>query len=67
MGQLVSLEEWRKNRFKTPVSKRTAQGWASKGYIAGAKKIGRLWFIDEEAEKNSSGDDVVDAIMAGSK
>lgn len=64
MGKLIDLDSWRKRRFDPPVSKRTAQNWAKNGHIPGAKQIGRLWFVDEEIERNSTGDDVVDSILA---
>lgn len=65
MSKLLSLKEWKEERF-SKISLRTVQNWAKNGDIPGAKQIGKLWFVDPEVEKNSTGNDLADSILMSS-
>ena len=65
MAKLISLKKWKDDRFED-LNLRTAQKWAKNGHIPGAKKIGKLWFVDPEMEKNSTGNELVDSILMSS-
>lgn len=64
MAKLVPLEVWRKRTFDTPrPSKSVCYKWARNGHIAGAKKIGGLWFIDPSKEAQLTGNPLVDQVL----
>lgn len=62
-SKLISLEDWKRRRFESDVTLRTVQNWAKNGYIPGAKKIGRRWWIDPEIEKNTTGNPLIDQVL----
>lgn len=61
----IPLSEWKEKHFpgKCPTL-RTCQNWANQGLIPGAKKIGGLWFVDQEIEKQAKGNNRVARILA---
>ena len=63
MAKLVKLKAWVEETFGSSVSLRTAQNWAQNGQLAGAKKIGNLWFIDPEIEEKATGNELVDQVL----
>lgn len=64
MAKLIDLKTWKEERFEQ-LSLRTAQKWAKNGHIPGAKKIGKLWFVDPEVEMSSTGNELADSILMG--
>jgi hypothetical protein len=67
MARLIKLSEWIQDAFGSDISIRTAQNWCKNGYIPSARKVGKLWFVDPEAEKETTGIDLVDSILKGNK
>lgn len=65
MSKLIDLKTWADRRFEEGPPIRTVQYWAQNGFIPGAKKIGRKWFVDPEIEKNSTGNELVDSVLNG--
>jgi hypothetical protein len=63
MAKLISLEDWKNQRIESAVTLRTIQNWAKYGYIPGAKKIGRRWWIDPEIEQNCTGNPLIDQVL----
>jgi len=64
MGQLLSLEAWREQRFADPKpKKRTCQLWAQNGEIPAVKR-GKLWFIDLEKESKLTGNPLIDQFVS---
>ncbi len=64
MAKLISLEEWRKQTFEEPgPSKRVVYKWANEGHIAGARKIGGLWWVDPDKHTRLTGNPRVDKIL----
>lgn len=64
MAKLMKLKDWVEKTFDSNVSLRTAQNWAQNGQLSGAKKIGKLWFVDPEIEANTTGNELVDQVLA---
>lgn len=61
----IPLNEWREKHFPGGrPTLRTCQNWAKQGFIPGAKKIGGLWFVDEEIEKQAAGNIRVAKVLA---
>lgn len=58
---LLTIEEYRDN-FKTPPDPRTIKSWCETGAIA-AKKIGKHWFVIEEAEVKAKPKSKVDSLV----
>lgn len=67
MAKLVNLSDWKARRFASDVPLRTVQYWAQQGYIPGARKIGRRWFVDESIERNCTGNPLVDQVLMRGK
>jgi len=63
MAKLVKLREWVGATFESRISIRTAQSWCDLGYLPGAQKIGKLWFIDPEIQANTTGNHLVDEVL----
>ncbi|SEA29446.1 Excisionase-like protein [Marinobacterium iners DSM 11526] len=61
--QLMPLHEWRTQRFTTPPSRSTVKRWCVNGHIP-AKLIGGKWFVRVEEERRSTGDPLVDQVLA---
>jgi len=61
----IALSEWKDENYpgERP-SLRTCQSWAKQGLIPGAVKIGGLWFVDLEIEKQANGNNRVARILA---
>ena len=61
----ITLNEWRIKTFsgKRPTL-RACQNWANQGHIPGAQKIGGLWFVDENIEKQAAGNSRVAKVLA---
>ena len=67
MAKLKSLETWREETFEEPgPSMRVVYKWANEGHIPGARKIGGLWFVDPEKEKQRTGNRLVDRVLEAS-
>ncbi|MDX1816070.1 MAG: DNA-binding protein [Marinobacter sp.] len=65
MAKLIALEEWRQRTFDEPrPSLRACQKWAKEGNIAGARQYGALWFVDPDVEKRTTGNPLVDRVLA---
>lgn len=64
MGKLMKLETWRKKRFvpEDIPARTTVIKWIADGDLV-AKRIGRTWYIDEEAERKTTGDELVDRVL----
>ncbi|SFM72527.1 DNA-binding protein [Marinobacter pelagius] len=66
MAKLIPLEEWRKQTFAEPrPSMRVCYKWANEGHIVGARKYGGMWFVDPDKEKQTTGNPLVDKVLAG--
>lgn len=64
MSKLISLETWRQDTFAEPrPTIRACQNWAKQGHIPGARKVGYLWFVDIETNKQASMS-LVDKVLA---
>jgi len=64
--KLLSLNEWREQRFtgrKPALS--TCKRWCSEGHVP-AKKIGKLWYVCVQDEIKLTGNDLVDSVINGS-
>lgn len=62
---LVTPNSWLDKRFgnaKDRPSASSVRRWAEAGELP-AKKIGGRWFIDIDAEMNSTGNDLVDKVL----
>jgi hypothetical protein len=61
----IALSEWKKENYpgKRPTL-RTVQNWANDGLIPGAIKVGGLWFVDLEIEKQANGNKRIARILA---
>ncbi len=65
MPKLVPLETWREQTFDHPrPSRSVCYKWARNGNIAGAKKIGGLWFVDPGKEARLTGNPLVDRVLS---
>ncbi|WP_221801886.1 helix-turn-helix domain-containing protein [Oceanobacter mangrovi] len=63
--KLMSVSDWRTARFASnPPSEQTVKRWAKNGDIP-AKKIGGRWFIMVTEELQTTGDELVDAVLRG--
>lgn len=61
----ITLNEWREKTFGgNRPTLRACQNWAKQGHIAGAQKIGGLWFVDEAIEKQAAGNSRVAKVLA---
>ncbi|WP_110647560.1 helix-turn-helix domain-containing protein [Salinicola peritrichatus] len=62
-GKLMSLDDWRKARFLgKPPGRSTVRRWCNDGTIP-AKRIGGNWYIDVDAERNQTGNDLADDVL----
>lgn len=64
---LVSPVEWIERRFRDAKRKphpSSVRRWIESGELPG-KKIGGRWFVDLAAEKNETGNELVDKVLAG--
>lgn len=62
----ITLNDWRMKTFAgTRPTLRACQNWANQGHIPGAVKIGGLWFVDEQVEKQAAGNSRVAKVLAG--
>ncbi|SDO71024.1 Excisionase-like protein [Halomonas shengliensis] len=63
MGKLMKPEEWRKARFAgTPPAMSTIRKWCREGTVP-AKRIGGVWYIDLDAEKLMTGNELADQVL----
>jgi hypothetical protein len=63
MNKLMTLENWRNERFTEPrPSLRSCQFWAQKGEIPAIKR-GKRWFIDLDRELRMTGNQLVDQFL----
>lgn len=70
MSDYLTLEAWAACAFRTPPKLPTLRRWARAGIIAGARKIGRTYYVPADAElvdrapiDVASDDPVVNAIL----
>lgn len=62
-GKLMELEQWSRARFEgNPPSPTTMRRWCREGHVP-AKKIGGTWFIDLDAERRQTGNELADSIL----
>ncbi|WP_297533001.1 DNA-binding protein [Thalassolituus sp.] len=64
--KLTPLKKFVKDKFGDDVPMRTAQHWCQHGHVAGARKIGRQWFVDPDAFDSSTGNELADSILMAS-
>lgn len=63
MGKLMDPDQWRKARFAgRPPAMSTIRKWCREGVLP-AKKIGGAWFIDLDAEKMMTGNELADSVL----
>ena len=60
--KLQKLKDWADDHFETKVPTRTLQSWCENGHIP-ARKMGKFWFVDLEAMKSSTGNELADQIL----
>ncbi len=65
-SKLTPLKKFVKEKFGDDVPMRTAQHWCQNGHVAGARKIGRQWFVDADKFDNTTGNDLADSILMAS-
>ena len=58
----MPLMEYAEKRFTTPPSRNTLYKWCDNGDLP-AKKIGGHWYVDWEAEKNDSGNQLANEVL----
>ena len=62
-GKLMELEQWSQARFEgKPPSPTTVRRWCREGHVP-AKKIGGTWFIDLDAERRQTGNELADSVL----
>ncbi|MCK0743602.1 helix-turn-helix domain-containing protein [Chromohalobacter nigrandesensis] len=62
-GKLMDLEQWRRARFAgDPPSETTIRRWCREGHVP-AKKIAGTWFIDLDAERRQTGNELADQVL----
>ena len=62
-GKLMDPEQWRRARFAgEPPAMSTIRKWCREGTIP-AKKIGGAWYIDLDAEKRMTGNELADSVL----
>ena len=64
--KLTPLKKFVEERFGDTVPMRTAQHWCQHGHVAGARKIGRQWFVDPDKFDNTTGNELADSILMAS-
>ncbi|ARM83926.1 hypothetical protein [Marinobacter salarius] len=61
----MALSDWKDENYPGDrPTLRTCQNWANQGLIPGAVKVGGLWFIDLEIEKQANGNKRIARILA---
>lgn len=62
-GKLMDPDQWRRARFAgTPPAMSTIRKWCRQGVLP-AKKIGGAWFIDLDAERMMTGNELADEVL----
>lgn len=63
-GKLMDLDQWRRARFAgEPPGLSTVRRWCREGELP-AKKIGGTWFVDLDAERRMTGNELADEFLA---
>ena len=64
--KLMSLQQWRLQRFECPppVNLQLSAGLEMAIYLK--KKIGQCWYVILNEEMNTTGDDLVDSVLRSS-
>lgn len=64
-GKLMDPDQWRRARFAgEPPPMSTVRKWCREGAVP-AKKIGGAWFVDLDAERNMTGNELADEVLKG--
>ena len=65
-NKLTPLKKFVEDKFGDDVPMRTAQHWCQNGHLAGARKVGRKWFVDAEQFDKTTGNELADSILMAS-